>query len=110
MQQIPSVWFTSATLQGIKLVITKRFVYAIAEWPPDQFFEELAPLPPFPGTIEGTVVGDVFKETWDLSKEIVIAGAAGLIVDDDNEPAQEHIPAPNLFHDLDPNAGLNKGQ
>lgn len=75
-----------------------------------RFIEELAPLPPFPDTIEGMVVEDVFQETWDLCKDIAIVRAAGLTVDDDNEPAPEIIPAPNLCHDLDPNTSLNKGQ
>ena len=34
----------------------------------------------------------------------------GITVDDDNEPAPENIPAPNLRNKLDPNTGLNEGQ
>ena len=48
-----AIWFMSATLSGIKLIIVKRFVHVIVKGPPDWFFDKLpAPLPS-PGTIEG---------------------------------------------------------
>ena len=52
----------------------------------------------------------VFQATGDLCKDIAAARAAGLTIDDDNEPAPENIPAPNLCHEHDPNTGLNHGQ
>ncbi len=64
----PVVWFTSATLPGIDLVVAKRFVHVIAEGPPDWFFEELALSPPSPGTVKGTVEEIVFQATRDYAK------------------------------------------
>lgn len=106
----PAVWFTSATLPGIELVVAKRFVHVLAEGPSDRLFEELALPPSSPGTVEDTVEEVIFHATGDLREDIAAARAAGLTVDDDNEPAPENIPAPNLRHELDPNTGLNEGQ
>ena len=72
----PAVWFTSATLPGIDLVIAKRFVHVIAERPPDRFFEELPLPPPSPGTVEGTIKEIVFQATGDLREDITAAWAA----------------------------------
>ena len=75
------MWFTSATLPGIDLVVAKRFVRVIAEGPPDRFFEELPLPPPSPGTVKGTVEEIVFQATGDLHKDIAAARAAGLTVE-----------------------------
>ena len=52
----------------------------------------------------------IVHRAGDVRKDITAILAQGLTVDDDNEPAPENIPPPNIRNEIDKSAGLFGGQ